>query len=77
MNPRKLIKFLIVTAALAASILAQPMGAGAQGRIFNTVKQKLSEGTPVIGGTVSTADPDIYCAVANAGFDFNLDRDAA
>lgn len=41
-----------------------------QVRIFNTVKQKLAGGGRVVGVTVATADPDIYCAVANAGFDF-------
>ncbi len=70
MKPRKLITLLIVTSATVASIFVQPMEVGAQVRIFNTVKQKLSEGKQVIGGTVSTADPDIYCAVANSGFDF-------
>ena len=70
MKPRKLITFLIVTSATVASIFVQPMEVGAQVRIFNTVKQKLSEGKQVIGGTVSTAGPDIYCAVANSGFDF-------
>jgi 2-keto-3-deoxy-L-rhamnonate aldolase RhmA len=39
-------------------------------RIFNTVKQKLAEGQRVVGGTVATADPEVYCAMANAGFDF-------
>jgi len=39
-------------------------------RIFNTVKQKLAAGESVVGGTVATADPDIYCAMANSGFDF-------
>ena len=39
-------------------------------RIFNTVKQKLAEGRQVVGGTVSTADPEVYCAMANSGFDF-------
>src|SRR5687767_14871524 len=40
------------------------------GRIYNTVKQKLAEGKQVVGGTVLLPDPEIYCAVANAGFDF-------
>src|SRR3954468_22250129 len=40
------------------------------GRIFNTVKQKLAAGRPVVGGTVLIPDPDSYCAMANAGFDF-------
>jgi 4-hydroxy-2-oxoheptanedioate aldolase len=42
----------------------------AQSRIFNTVKAKLAAGERVVGGTVSTPDPDIYCAMANSGFDF-------
>lgn len=41
-----------------------------QVRQFNTVKQKLAAGERVVGGTVSTADPEIYCSMANAGFDF-------
>jgi 2-keto-3-deoxy-L-rhamnonate aldolase RhmA len=39
-------------------------------RTFNTVKQKLAAGKQVVGGTVSIPDPDTYCAMANAGFDF-------
>lgn len=39
-------------------------------RIFNTVKTKLAAGQSVVGGTVSTPDPDIYCAMANSGFDY-------
>jgi 2-keto-3-deoxy-L-rhamnonate aldolase RhmA len=39
-------------------------------RVFNTVKLKLQQGKPVVGGTVSSSDPDIYCAMAGAGFDF-------
>jgi len=38
--------------------------------VFNTVKQKLARGEQVVGGTVSTSDVEIYCAMANAGFDF-------
>jgi 2-keto-3-deoxy-L-rhamnonate aldolase RhmA len=37
---------------------------------FNTVKTKLAEGGQVVGGTVSSPDIDIYCAMANSGFDF-------
>ncbi len=38
--------------------------------MYNTVKQKLAEGKKVVGGTISTPDPEIYRAMANAGFDF-------
>ena len=62
-----------VMIGLAAVCLLAP-GANAQGagqtRMVNTVKQKLAEGKQVIGGTVSSSDPDIYCAMANSGFDF-------
>ena len=44
--------------------------AESQAPLFNTVKQKLAEGRQVVGATVATADADIYCAVANSGFDF-------
>lgn len=54
---------------LALAALA-PVVFGQSPRIFNTVKLKLAEGKPVVGGTVSSSDPDSYCAMANAGFDF-------
>jgi len=56
----------LVAAALGSSTLATAQDV----RIFNTVKQKLAAGQKVVGVTVATADPDIYCAAANAGFDF-------
>jgi len=60
--------FCIVAVTTAFTL---PQSSGAQEtRIFNTVKQKLAEGGRVVGGTVATADPDIYCAMANSGFDF-------
>ncbi|HEX9878448.1 MAG TPA: aldolase/citrate lyase family protein [Gammaproteobacteria bacterium] len=58
-------------ALLVATVLSQIQAAVSQEvRIFNTVKQKLEAGGKVVGATVATADPDIYCAVADAGFDF-------
>jgi 2-keto-3-deoxy-L-rhamnonate aldolase RhmA len=59
--------------ALAVTLLAvgsHPSAQPAQPRYYNTVKQKLAEGKQVVGGTVSIPDPDVYCAVANGGFDF-------
>ena len=65
------------TALAAAAISLTPWlcpaparGQAEQPRIFNTVKQKLAAGKQVVGGTVSIPDPDSYCAMANAGFDF-------
>jgi 2-keto-3-deoxy-L-rhamnonate aldolase RhmA len=39
-------------------------------RIYNTVKTKLAAGKQVVGGTITSSDPDIYCSMANSGFDF-------
>ncbi|MCG8414647.1 MAG: aldolase/citrate lyase family protein [Pseudomonadales bacterium] len=56
---------------LLAMSLLLPLAAHSQDvRMYNTVKTKLMEGRQVVGGTVDTADPDVYCAMANAGFDF-------
>jgi 2-keto-3-deoxy-L-rhamnonate aldolase RhmA len=39
-------------------------------RMFNTAKAKLMNGGKIVGGTVYSPDPNMYCAMANAGFDF-------
>ena len=49
---------------------AQEGQSGASQRIFNTAKLKLKEGKQLIGGTVSSPDPEVYLAMANAGFDY-------
>jgi len=56
-----------VAALLAA--LAAPALFG-QTRIYNTAKQKLAAGKQIVGITVFSPDPNIYCAAANAGYDF-------
>jgi 2-keto-3-deoxy-L-rhamnonate aldolase RhmA len=39
-------------------------------KIYNTAKLKMMSGKQLVGGTVSSPDPNIYCAMANSGFDF-------
>ena len=39
-------------------------------KMYNTAKVKMMAGKTIIGGTVSSPDTNIYCAMANAGFDF-------
>src|SRR5262245_1632278 len=40
-------------------------------KIWNPVKLKMMQGSKVTGGTLfSSTDPAIYCAMANAGYDF-------
>ena len=61
----------VCCALFAATVIGVPRIAESQRTpLFNTVKQKLAEGRQVVGATVATADADIYCAVANSGFDF-------
>ena len=57
---------LIALFCLTFTLVAQAQ----QTRTYNTVKTKLAAGKQVVGGTITTSDPDIYCAVANSGFDF-------
>jgi 4-hydroxy-2-oxoheptanedioate aldolase len=66
-----------VRAGLAASLAALGLLAGAlahaqssPSRIYNTAKLKLERGEKIFGGTITTADPEIYCAMASSGFDF-------
>ncbi len=61
---------LLTCAALLLTGSTTFAAEGAGGERFNTVMQKLAEGKQVVGGTVSTADVDIYCAMADSGFDF-------
>ena len=63
----RLLKFLFP--AMAALLWSTAVPAQ-DGGLYNTVKAKLEAGEQVLGGTVSTADPEIYCAMAGAGFDF-------
>ncbi|MED5535441.1 MAG: aldolase/citrate lyase family protein [Pseudomonadota bacterium] len=59
------------TVTLVAMCLAFIQASQAQqSRIYNTVKEKLARGEQVIGGTVTSPDPDVYCAMANSGYDF-------
>ena len=38
--------------------------------IWNSAKQKIMNGEDLVGGTINEQDPQIYCAMANAGYDF-------
>ena len=63
-------KVIFTLLSLFTLVWLLPVQAAEDARIFNTVKIKLAEGRQVIGGTVSTPDPDIHCAMANSGYDF-------
>ena len=67
---RTMILSLLCAVAVTTAFSLPQSSVAQETRIFNTVKQKLAEGGRVVGGTVATADPDIYCAMANSGFDF-------
>ncbi|HEY6390766.1 MAG TPA: aldolase/citrate lyase family protein [Bryobacteraceae bacterium] len=62
-----LIRLLQFTAIFSVLLSAQ---SGAPTKIYNTAKLKLMQGRQLIGGTVSSPDPNIYCAMANSGFDY-------
>jgi 2-keto-3-deoxy-L-rhamnonate aldolase RhmA len=65
----------VARGAAAAALSVLLLTAGAPGfsqpaRSYNTVQEKLARGERVVGGTVISSDPEIYCAMANSGFDF-------
>jgi 2-keto-3-deoxy-L-rhamnonate aldolase RhmA len=74
MNFKRIVIASVVCAMLCLTIAvvarAQQTPAGAPVKIYNTAKQKLMAGKQIFGGTIESPDPNIYCAMANAGFDF-------
>jgi 2-keto-3-deoxy-L-rhamnonate aldolase RhmA len=60
---------LCLATALVARAQQRPAGAPPV-KLYNTAKQKLLEGKKIFGITASSPDPNIYCAMANAGYDF-------
>ncbi len=64
-------KTCLAVAAILALIWSMPaLSQSGGGRLFNTAKAKLLAGGRIVGGTVTSSDPSIYCAMANAGYDF-------
>ena len=63
-------RFFIPLSAVLAAALLVPGAMAQKARIYNTAKLKLQAGKQIVGGTVSTTDPEIFCAMANAGWDF-------
>ncbi|MDA1372873.1 MAG: aldolase/citrate lyase family protein [Proteobacteria bacterium] len=63
-------KSLRLTLATLLTLLWIIPGQAQDMRMYNTVKTKLAAGGQVMGGTVDTPDAEIYCAMANSGFDF-------
>ncbi len=65
------VRALIAATFLVCIASAQPV------KTYNKAKQKLAEGHQIVGVTVFSPDPNIYCAAANAGLRLHLDRNAA
>jgi len=69
MNLRRLSQVAAICAITIPSF-AQPQQNKAPVKIYNTAKQKLAAGKQIVGATIFSPDPNIYCAMANAGYDF-------
>jgi len=74
MNGKRMVTASVVCAMACLMIAlvthAQQGPAAAPVKIYNTAKLKLMAGKQIFGGTIESPDPNIYCAMANAGFDF-------
>lgn len=70
--PRLLLLAALATLVVPGSMVTagQAPAPAAAATLYNTVKQKLKDGRQVVGVTILLADPEVYCAAANAGFDF-------
>ena len=68
MTSRRLV--LSVTVCAILCLLATSVAQAQHVRMYNTAKQKMMAGKQIVGGTVQSSDPSIYCAMANAGWDF-------
>jgi 2-keto-3-deoxy-L-rhamnonate aldolase RhmA len=70
---RRIAVLIVMSAsAITWALLAQqtqPPAAGGK-KLYNTVKQKLAAGKQVVGPTITSPDPNVYCAAANAGYDY-------
>ena len=62
--------FTMPCLTLAPVAQAQQGRTAAPVKIYNTAKKKLMEGKQIVGVTISSPDPNIYCAAANSGFDY-------
>src|SRR5258708_5009535 len=68
---RRLVLLTALSTTVAGwAVLAQPRQSASGVKIYNTAKQKLAAGKQIFGATILSPDPNIYCAVANAGYDF-------
>ena len=70
MTTQRIFLFSFSVVVALVSVMSTSATQGQSEPMYNTVKQKLMDGQPVVGGTVYTSDPNIYCAMAGAGFDF-------
>src|ERR1700716_1189419 len=72
MRKSKFVLLALICAAVCCMTLAkaQTIQPKTPARIYNTAKQKLKEGKQIFGATVLSPDPNMYCAMANAGYDF-------
>jgi 2-keto-3-deoxy-L-rhamnonate aldolase RhmA len=71
MTRLRLALFTVLSTMIAGwAVLAQQRQSAPGVKIYNTAKQKLAAGKQIFGATVLSPDPNIYCAIANAGYDF-------
>ena len=72
MTTRRIFTFTVICTTLCcvAPERAQMQQQKAPARLYNTAKQKLRDGKQIVGATVFSPDPNIYCAMADAGYDF-------
>ena len=73
MNVKRMVVASVVCAMLCltfALVALAQQPAAAPVKMYNTAKAKLLSGKQIFGVTANSPDPNVYCALANAGYDF-------
>jgi 2-keto-3-deoxy-L-rhamnonate aldolase RhmA len=70
MDSKPLVVAFASCLCLAGASLPLAVSQGTAPGPYNSVKAKLAAGQQVVGATILIPDAEVYCAVANAGFDF-------
>jgi 2-keto-3-deoxy-L-rhamnonate aldolase RhmA len=66
----RIVPALVISLAFFCLAVGRAQMSPQKAPLYNTAKQKLKEGKPLVGATVFSPDPNMYCAMANAGYDF-------
>jgi len=70
LRAKRIIPAVVICLAFLGIAIGEAQMTQQKAPLYNTAKQKLKDGKPLFGATVFSPDANMYCAMANAGYDF-------